>query len=271
MAITADLGGKNYTLPRGKIFFERFAEGVDITADTRGDGERYLGNTPGFSVAMAAENLDHFSSEGGVREKDDSVQLTLNRSGKMECDNINEENLALAFLGESAVVSQSAATGIIEVHEAAERGRFYQIGMSETMPAGVRKVANIVVKTGAPGFATTVTASGNYQVDTDLARVYIEDDAPDINAVDIQITYDTVASTREQVKSGTNPIYGALRLVSDNPKGANRDYYFPYVKMAPDGDLLLKSEEWQKMAFTLEVLKKADNVEALYVDGRAVV
>jgi hypothetical protein len=270
MAITADLGGKSYTLPRGKLFFERFAEGIDIVATTRGDGERYFGNTPGFSVAFAAENLDHFSSEGGVREKDDSVQLTLNRTGKMECDNISDENLALAFLGESSTVSQSAATALQEVHEGALRGRFYQLGMSESMPAGVRQVANVVVKKGV-SWVTTVAASGNYQVDLELGRVYVEDDAPDINDVDIQITYDTLASTRTQVVSGTNPVYGALRLVADNPKGQNRDYYLPYVKLAPDGDLLLKSEEWQKVGFTLEVLKKADNIQALYVDGRAVV
>ena len=68
--------------------------------------------------------------------------------------------------------------------------------------------------------------------------------------------------------SSSNSVYGALRFVADNPKGDNRDYYFPYVKLAPDGDYALKGDEWQQISFSFEVLKKASNIEAVYVDGR---
>ena len=59
--------------------------------------------------------------------------------------------------------------------------------------------------------------------------------------------------------------------MSDNPKGANRDYYFPYVKLTPDGDYALKGEEWMQIGFSFEILKKADNIEGAYVDGRPTV
>ena len=166
--VTADLGGKNYTLPRGTLYFDRYETGVTIDADTQGEGERYFGNTPGFTVSAAAENLDHFSSEGGVKVKDASVQLSLNRSGKITCDNMNTENLALSFLGTSATLSQSSATGTITL-VTGKQGRFYQLGASSTNPSGLRKVSNVVVKKGA-SFVTTVAASTNYQVDSDLGR-----------------------------------------------------------------------------------------------------
>ena len=59
MTITADLGGKNYTLGRGRVFFDRYPAAVAILADTKGEGERYFGNTPEFST----------TSESGVRPK----------------------------------------------------------------------------------------------------------------------------------------------------------------------------------------------------------
>ena len=270
MPITADLGGKNYVLGKGKVFFDRYANGVTIGATTQGEGERYFGNAPDFSTSSSAENLDHFSSEGGLKTKDDSVQLSVNRSGKVTMDNISADNVALYFLGAAATVAQTAQIGLISNVVAAKRGRFYQLGQDATNPAGLRNVSNVVVAKGA-GFATNVPAATNWEYDAELGRIYILETAVDINSVDIRVTFDTAASSREQVVSGSNAIYGALRFTSDNPKGANRDFYFPYVKLAPDGDFALKGDAWQQIGFTFEVLKKASNIEAAYIDGRPTV
>lgn len=269
MPVTADLGGKNYTLGRGRVFFDRFATGVNVTAATRGSGERYLGNTPEFSTNSESEDLDHFDSDSGIRTKDDSVQLSLDRSGAFTCDNISSENIALYFLGEASTLVQASATGVIETFDAGVmQGRFYQLGVSPARPAGVRGVANVVVSKGA-GFSTTVTAAGNYQVDEVRGRIYIEDNAPDIaDSTPIRVTCDYLANTREQIVSKSTSIYGSIRFVADNPKGANRDFYLPYVKLAPDGDYNLKGDEWQTMGFTMEILKKASNIDALYIDGQ---
>ena len=268
MPISADLGGKSYTLGKGKVFFDRYPNGTTITANTQGSGEPYFGNTPEFSTSSSAESLDHFSSEGGLKTKDDSVQLSLDRTGKMVCDNISGDNIALYFLGDKSTITQTTQVGQISTFTGANRGRFYQLGVSPSNPAGVRNVSNVVIKKGA-GWATTVAQATNYQVDEVLGRVYIESDAPGVpDLTDLQATFDVAASTRERVVSGSNPIYGALRFVSDNPKGANRDYYFPYVKLTPDGDYALKGEEWMQIGFSFEILKKADNIEGAYVDGR---
>lgn len=268
MPLTADLGGKKYTLGRGRVFFDRFPPNAVISALTRGDGERYLGNTPEFSTTSESEDLEHFDSDAGVRVKDDSVQLTQSRSGSMTCDNIDGDNVALFFSGSASTLTQAAATGVVEVFTSARRGRFYQLGVSAGNPAGVRNISNVVIRSGGAPWSTIVAQAGNYQVDEVRGRIYIEADAPGINLANIQVTYDVAASTRERIVSGSSSIYGSLRFVAENPKGENRDYFFPYVKLAPSGDYNLKGDEWQTMTFEFEVLKKASNVEALYIDGQ---
>jgi hypothetical protein len=271
MPITSDLGGKNYTLGRGRLFFDRFTPAqvaAGIAAATQGEGERYFGNTPEMAFASSEETLDHFSSEGGIRVKDDSVSLQFDRTGSFKTDNIDSKNLALMFLSDAvSTVTQASATAVNWLATMSP-GMFYQVGSSPSVPTGVRGISNVVVKKGA-GFTTTVTAAGNYEVDEALGRVYVLPGSTDIPAnTPIQVTYDAAANTREQVISKSQAIYGALHFVADNPKGVNRDYYMPYVKLSPDGDFSLKGDSWQEMSFTFEVLNKG-NLAGVYVDGRA--
>lgn len=271
MPIISDLGGKNFTLGRGRIFFDRFTPAqvaAGIAAATQGQGERYFGNTPEVNVTSAEETLDHFSSEGGIRVKDDSVSLQLDRTGALTCDNISAENLALLFLSDGVdTVTQSSGTAI-NWTVTASPGLFYQIGSSATNPTGDRKISSVVVASGSPGFGTTVAASGNYEFDEDSGRLYVLPGSVGIPAnTIIRVTYNRAASTREQVVSKSQSIYGALRYISDNPKGTNRDYYMPYVKMSPDGDYNLKGDDWLTMGFTFEILAKG-NLAGIYVDGR---
>lgn len=272
MPITADLQGKNYTLGSGKVLFDRFENNIAVSALTRGVGERYLGNTPEFSTTSESENLDHFDADNGIRTKDDSVQLSLDRTGAMTCDNIDGENVALFFLGQRSIVTQVGATAVVEV-VTAQRARFYQLGVTESAPSGVRNITNVVVAAGgAPTWGTPVPATGNYQLDEARGLIYILGTSTLIDdETEIQITYDTEDSTREQIITGSDAVYGALRFLANNPKGQNRDYYFPYVKLAPDGDYNLKGEEWQSMGFSFEILKKASNIASMYIDGAAVI
>lgn len=270
MPVTADLGGKNYTLGRGRVFFDRFAANIAITADTVGEGERYLGNTPEFSTTGESEDLEHFDADSGVKVKDDAAQLSMSRNGAFVCDNINNANIALWFLGQMGAVVQTAQVGVTHV-VTVKRGHFYQMGASASLPSGLRNIKNVTCGKGAT-FATAVAAAGNFQVDEVLGRIYVLPTSADIpDDTEVQFTFDTDASTRSQVISSSQSIYGSIRFVSDNPKGVNRDYYMPYVKLSPDGDYNLKGDDWQQMGFTMEILKKASNMEAVYIDERPVV
>lgn len=263
-AIQTDTG-KNYTLGRGKVLFDRFDQNAVIGNSTKGEGYRYIGNTPEFSTTGTSEDLEHFDSDSGVRVKDDSVQLSMDRSGSFTCDNIDRENLALLFQGLAQELATAANAAVVETITV-KKGRIYQLGESSSNPAGYRKTTITTVEVaGVP-----VTEAGNWQHDGDLGQFYVEADAADISDDDeVEITYAVAASTRGQVISGTSAIYGQIKFIADNPKGVNRDYYFPYVKLAPDGDYNLKGDDWQTMGFTMEILKRG-SMEAVYVDERAV-
>lgn len=254
-----------YVVPKGRAFIDRFLPNTKT-----GTGERFVGNAPEITITGSSSTLEHFNSEGGISEKDESVDINVTRSGKIVVDNVNAENIALFFQGDAGTKVQTAATAQVETLPA-HLGRYIQLGVSAANPTGVRKISNLVIATTG-GSPVTIAALNNYEVDDDLGRVYIEPDAAAlVEGTDYTFTYDIAASTREIVISKNQSIYCALRLVSNNPVGTNRDVYLPYVKMTPDGDYVLISDEWQKIGFKLEVLKKDANTEAVYVDGRATV
>lgn len=252
--------GRNYALARGEVYFDRFAPGTTTTT-----GEHYFGNTPEISTTTESEELEHFDSDHGVNEKDDAVTLSQDMAGSMTTDNIIADNLALLFRGSVATVSQASATAQSSAFNDVKRGRYYQLGTTDLRPYGVRHVTNVVVKIAS----TPVTMAGNYDVDLDLGRIYIELDAPGIaEGADITVEYNVAAYTQDVIVSGADEIEGALRYIGYNPKGELMDYYWPRVKLSPNGDFALKSgEDWQTIPFNIEFLRKG-SLQKLYVTTR---
>lgn len=263
MPITQDLGGKNLVVGRGRIYFDRFPLNFTLSATLRGEGERYLGSSPEISTNASAESLDHYDMEEGLKVKDDSIQLSQDRGGSFTLENIDRHTLALYYTGDAATVTQSSATGVSEVITV-KKGLFYQLGMSASLPAGVRNVTVTSVTVAS----SSVAASGNWEVDEARGRLRILPGSSIADDAVATVLYDVAATAREQVVSKNQAIYGALRFVAGNARGANRDHYYPYVKLMPDGDYNLKSDEWQSMSFTFEILKKASSVEAAIIDGQ---
>lgn len=269
---------QKYTLGRGEVYFNKFKPGTNI-----GEGERYLGNTPEYSLTNDVETLDHFNSDRGLREKDESVLLEISSSGSMNCDNISGENVALFFLGNLLTKSSTSVTAQKEVFTSWKRGLTLQLGTTDAIPTGVRKVSNVKVGKAAkaatlnltgdisaiPG-VTIVDAAGNYEVDLDLGRLYLEPTSTEINGdIKLVVQFDVAAQSREMVISSNAVVQGSLRFVSYNAKGENKDYFFPKVTLSPDGDYNLKGDDWQSMGFTFEALKLQGR-ERVYIDIRAV-
>ena len=253
----------NYVLGRGRLYFDLFATGTENTT-----GERYLGNTPAFSLTIEAEKLDHFSSEGGLREKDASIVLETTRSGTFSCDNISRDNLALFFFGASSTITQAAIAGPATETITMGRDRYYQIGTTAGRPTGLRNITVTSIATVSP--SATAAVDTDYVVDGELGRIYINPASPFFSTdKEVVVTYSAAASTRDLIVSGANPIQGAMRFISANPTGTQRDYFMPKVELTPAGEYSLKGEDWSVMEFQVEVLKKG-TLEALYLDGRPV-
>ena len=249
---------RNYVLGRGKVYFDRFAAGTRTRT-----GERYLGNTPSFSLTVESEDLDHMSSDEGINVIDDSVLLSVSQSGECAWDDINKDNLALMFLGSTATITQTATPVTGEALGTLQEDRYYQLGVSDANPAGVRNVSAVALKDGS----TPLTAGTDYVLDATLARVYIPKGSAAVSK-SIVAGYTPAAVSRDRVISGRESIYGALRFIAANPKGKNVDYYMPYVKLAPNGDFSLKGDEWQQGSFSIKIMEPAGGMPAVYADGR---
>lgn len=251
---------QNQTLGSGRLHFNRFADGTKT-----GTGERYMGNSPDFANSQAEETLDHYNADDGVRTKDLSVQTSQDTSGSFTLDDISRDNLALWYLGITDTVAVSAATGLTQDFVAQE-GTYFQLGVSTATPQGHGGLDNVVVKKGA----TTITMSGNYEIDLETGRGYIIPGAPGITDGDtLTATFDTEVQTVAMVLSKSLSIYGSLRFISNNPVGKRRDGFFPYVKISPNGDYNLKGTDWQTLSFNLDILKLNGATERVYWTDRA--
>jgi len=255
-------GGKNYTLGSGKLYFAMFALGTQNP-----QGYRYFGNTPEFTTSSDHEDLDHFDSDNGQRFKDDSVTLTNSSSGAFTTDNISLENVAMYYLGDVSSYTQLAATAQTETITV-QKGRYYQLGVTQANPAGTRHVNNVTFKIAAVAFPIL----NNIELDLPTGRFYVEDSAPGITGttVDLIVSYDQLAYTQDRVISKNNSIVGALFFEATTKKGIKFDYTWPYVKISPDGDYNLKSmEDWSAMSFTVELLQKS-GYETVYITSRGI-
>jgi hypothetical protein len=254
----------NYTLGRGKVHFSRFKTGTTIPA-----GFFYIGNTPEFSLTIESEALDHYSSDEGIREKDDSVPLEVNRTGSMTTDNIDPKNVALFFFGDDSTVTQTLVSSAEEVLTDIVAGHSYKLGVTTVNPAGYFGInpTGFAVDNLAGVGGTALVVDVDYTVDFDTGVItFIEGSLLAIDGADIAVTYAVRASTRSRVISGSEPVEGAMMYITKNPKGTDCVYYMPYVKITPNGDYALKGDEWQTIPLTLEVLKPASG-EAIYRDG----
>jgi len=254
----------NYTLGRGELYFNKFKPNTMV-----GIGERYFGNTPEVNTNVESENLDHFNSDRGVREKDASVVLQTNRTGNFITDHISPENIALFYFGSVSALTQVAATGETSNFDGVTPGLFYQLGESQANPTGARAVKNVVVKDDTTPTAVTYVLGTDYLVNAELGRIEVLVGGTIAKGKNLRVTYDTDAATREVIVSGSQAVEGALRYVAQNPVGDNIDYFWPWVKISPNGDFALKGDEWQQIPFNVEILRRP-GYEAVYATKRPV-
>lgn len=257
---------KNYTLGAGKLYFDR------MDADGNLTGEFYIGNTTSLTGSTDETREEHFSSDEAARDKDASVVTQSDQTVGFTTDDIQPENLAMLWKGTAEQLAVSAATAQVD-NLTVMRGRWYQLGVSATSPTGARSVTITSVTddaTPTPAAVPGGAGGANYEVDLELGRIFIKEDAPNIADGDtIIVTYNIAAHSRTVIISKGETIRGALRYIADNTAGVNRDDFWPLVELSPDGDYEFKADSWSEMSFTGEVLKK-EGYYKHYVDGRPV-
>ena len=251
----------NYTLGKGEVYLGKFKPGTQVPV-----GFRYIGNTPELSVKISTKTLDHYSSDGGIREKDQQVITDVDRAGGLTTDNLSIENIAMFFLGTAAKSTVLSTPIVGEALADVEPGYEYLLGLTH-WPMGARGIdaSTVVVKKGA----TVYVVDTDYIVDADRGTIEIVAGGAIHSGDDVTVDYTVKASSYDGIVSGTTPFEGALLFKATNSVGEKIDYLMPWIKISPDGDYNLKSDSWTEMKFSLEVLK-ATGKEAFYGNGAPV-
>lgn len=250
---------QNQVLGKGKIYLR--ARDRNNLANFS-EGMRYVGNTPEFNVALESETLDHFDSDNGIRVKDKSVTLEVNTTGTYTCDNIDSDNIAIFFLGESSSVTQSSGSVSAEAHTVSP-GYWYKLGV--TNHTGVKNITNVVVN-GSGGTPTYVLDT-DYKINLTNGILEIIEGGAIAADTAIEVDYDVPAGTFERVESGSEDFVGELFFEATNPEGKRRNITMPYVKISPNGDFALNSDEWQQLSYNIEVLKLDDSTPSMISDS----
>jgi len=251
---------KNYTLGRGKLSFAPFKAGTKEP-----DGFRYMGNSPTFGVTVDVQELEHYDADEGVKVLDESVVLQANRTGSLVLDDIQPDNVALFLFSQPETISVTAQSGLTETFTGVKLDRSYKIGISSANPSGVLNVdpATFVAKVGA----TTLVAGTDYELDAKRGKLTLLEGATNVSdGNDVDITYDILAYTRSHIAAGSEQVEGALLYEEFNPVGKNSVWYFPYVKVNPNGDMTMKGDDWRQIPLSVKILKPADG-HAIYQDN----
>lgn len=241
----------DYTLGKGKFYFRRFLAG---TQTPEPGGFRRLGNVPEATVSQSSEKLDHTSSEGGINVKDASVTTSQDSNIAFTTDNVSMDNLALWFNSTVSEIVEAGGAVVAEPVADVVLGSYYQLGETNVTPQGVRGVSAVTVKKGA----TVFLAGTDYRIDLSTGMLEILEGGAIVDGDDITVDYTAPAGTRRVILGDNETIEGQFRFIADNPKGTNKDTFWPYVQIAPDGDYALIGTDWQTVGFAVSVLQAAD-------------
>lgn len=253
------------TLGRGEIFLGRYNPGRKAP-----EGLRYVGVSSALSVSSESDEQTYMSKEGGVDEIVESAQMSVTRSGSFTTESINDDNIAMFFMGDKSRVTVDQATGATHTIDSAELGLSYQVGVSEANPVGLRNISDVSASIPAgdgTAEATPLEDGTDFSVNLETGMLTLLPSSPNVtDGATVDITYSADGYTQNRVLSGNKSIYVSLRYIAENITGPDRHYFFPYVKLTPSGDYALKSDEWMALTFNLQVMKPR-SMEAVYVDG----
>lgn len=235
--------------------------GVTITfSDTPGPNViAPLPATIGDAAAALAAEVNSLSTILGVSATVAAGVVTL----RAAVPGTDGNAITTAKVGTNIAVSGATLAGganLSETFNQVELGRYYQLGVTVGTPQGVRNVGSVSI---------TGVDDASFTVDAATGRILLHSDAADIvEGGSITVSYGVMPQTETVVIAKGTSIEGELFYKADNPAGQNDDYYWPYVRLTPDGDFSLKGDEWQTVTFNFEILKRDDNTERQYITRR---
>ena len=268
----------NTLIGAGECFIDKLDESESS------EGERYLGDTPSGVLRIETEETTVVAGDGATPRTLAQVVSNIRRSFEVTLQDISPDNLALFVLGTAGehtidTTPVTQAKGDLTV----KTGHWYQLGGGVDKHAGGEvKVINCSVhsaRTGGTEYTAStivngrVTAVGDYTLDADAGRLYIEPGKRINDGATICVAYTPAAQTlKTVVASAHKQLKAAFRYIEDAAQGRGNNYYAPVALIRPGGDMALKDRTAaQSLTLHIEVLQPADGALApLYINRQPV-
>lgn len=246
-------------LGRGEVYFDRFLPGA-----ASGLGERYIGNSTTFQVSREIERMAvRRSYRGAVHEAKGHV-ISEKVEVDLVTDNISTDNWMDWFADPVvAQVSYGNELNAIVRDFVVRRGLYYALTPDPFSNFYFDQAAfRLINGTTEPWLVAGV----DYEFDVYRGRFYIRPDSPLVgDGATVRARYYQRPSGAHVIAPDAAEVFGALRFISMNQVGAARDMFFPMVRLAPQGTIDMKGDEWQQMRFNAVALRKAPTQALLYM------
>jgi hypothetical protein len=243
-------------LGRGQVFFDPFLPGT-----LAGEGERYIGNTISFRIQRTVTTIARNAAYKGQRVDIGDEVIGEEHTVTFITDHVSLDNIATWYgmsAGTTSLLTHTTTTESIVV----KKGRHYQLGKTVSM-TGARNVAMVEVRIAG----VLIPEEGNYSVDEESGRIYVLPNTVNITqGATLTVKFEWRAQSMGFVQSTLKQMEGALRFVAKNQKGPQRNYFFPRVRLSPQGQVDLKGDEFQQVPFMATALRLGPEIEQLYTD-----
>jgi hypothetical protein len=236
--------GSKLLLGRGKLYFDRWLPGT-----TTPTGARMLGDCAKFDILPSVQTKDRYLSTKATATKLATVNITQQHMVQIEMGEYDPETVAVALLGDTALVTQAATPVTGEsLTTSVNLGRIYQTAK--------RLIGTITVHQGA----TVLVAGTDYEVeDATMGLIRILPTSVTVTAGSaITIDYTPtaiIAPGLTKVSAGLeSKIDGKLLFVGDPAQGHQWDGEFWHVRFTPNGALSLITSDFANIPVQAEVL-----------------
>jgi len=259
----------DYTLGRGVMYLSEIDSTTGLPKKWRD-----VGNVPDFTVNVAEEELEHFTSRTGLKTRDKTVTLSKDLQMSFAFDTINDKNLALFLSGETADYTNAAVAGFAEWSiiadgeiDADPQLVWYQLESSTAVRAYGIELADLTLATTNVAPVTLVEGT-DYEVLTTSGMFRLLDSAAvqtaitNVEGITAVLVANAGAVDMDEVRGlTTSAVQVAMMFQAVNPANADEptEFIFHQVKLRADGDMNMIGDDWTQMPFggTVESNTKA--------------
>lgn len=237
---TSTPSADNLMLGAGAVYFDR----KDGTGSST--GERHLGNCTDFTVSTTVEKVEKFSSMQAAKRLYKSVIKSIKATGKITLEEYDMENLSLALLGTTGVVTESGAVVTDEAFTA-QLDRWVKLARRNIQSSG------IVVKDGA----NVAIPAGNFEMDliTGRIKVLASNTAAVTNGEACKISYTSLIETYPKiVGAAVGKIEGLVRFIGDPTSGPKYELEAWNCSVQPEAEIGLISDDFKNFVLNLEIM-----------------